>query len=336
MAPPQRMYTHGDLEAHALQNFPDTYNKISAVSYVFVSQDLAEVVTPASTDLLQVAYWNFKKNNVVVWARISPDGSSFSLEYFKKEEGLTDAGQPYPDGRSNIQAYVAPFIHIPPRKWPENIARREKARLDAREQFALSVKFAFLHTGRIRRITSAPETDLHDVFEQLCAKIPDADDDTEDDMEPESASASRPSAKLLGKRPVVDSSSEDDYTETYSRLSTDILPLLNENLLTISKGLEPDRPRKSSRLSTGNFISALSSDHADEPSDTLKKLYAAVTKQCKAEAVDNLDQEKRAFELKIQKLEKQVNDQQEEIRQWKTKYSKLQGDVKKALGKAQN
>jgi hypothetical protein len=223
MAPPQRVYTHGDLEAHALQNYPDTYSRVSAIPYIFVSQTLAEVVTPAQTDLLQVAYWNFKNNNVVVWARILSNKNSYYLIYFKKEEGLTDAGQPYPDGRSNIQAYVAPFKHIPPRKWPENIARREKARLDAREQFALSVKFAFLHTGRIRRITSAPETDLHDVFEQLCGKIPDADDDTEDDTETDPASASRPSVKVLGKRPVVDLSSEDEYTEPYARLSTYIL-----------------------------------------------------------------------------------------------------------------
>ena len=227
MAHPQRTYPLGELETRALQVYPGAYRKITNIAYTFVTQNLDEVATPAASDLLQVAYWNFKNNNVIVWAHIFSDGSGYSLHYFKKEEGLTDAGQPYPDGRSNIQGYVSPFKYIAPRKWPESIAKRLKARYDAREQLALSIQFAFLCTGRIKQITSAPDTDVHVVLEQLCNKMPDADDgDTEDDMEPESASASRPSAKVLGKRPIVEFSSEDEYTELYSSLSSYILPLL--------------------------------------------------------------------------------------------------------------
>lgn len=223
---PQRVYTLDALETRALQSFPHAYKKISETPYTFVSQDLAEVTTPAATDLLQVAYWNFKRNNVPVLASISPDGSSITLLYYKKEEGLVDAGMSYPEGRSNIQACVPPFKYIPPRKWPENISERQEAQKNATEQLALSIEFAFLYTGRIKDITSEAETDLHVMFEQLCGKMPDADYDTEDDMEPEPASTSRPSAKALGKRRAVEVSPVDECAAAYARLSTYFLPSL--------------------------------------------------------------------------------------------------------------
>jgi hypothetical protein len=191
-----------------------------------VSQDLAEVTTPAATDLLQVAYWNFKHNNVPVLARISSDGSSVALLYHKKEEGLVDAGMPYPEGRSNIQACVPPFKYIPPRKWPESISKRQEAQKEAMEQLELSIKLAFLHTGRIKKITSEADTDLHVVFEQLCGKMPDADYDAEDGVGLEPSSVSRPSAEALGKRRAVEVSSDDEYAAAYAKLSTYLLPSL--------------------------------------------------------------------------------------------------------------
>jgi len=224
---PQKIYTLGDFETRALQNSPAAYKKITDSPYTFVSQDLAEVMTPgAASDLLQVAYWSFKANNIPLYGSISPDQSTVTFLYSKKGEGLTDAGESYSaGGKSNIQAYLTPFKFIAPRNWPKNSVKKEEARTQARRQLILAIKLAFLVTGRIKKITSDETVDLFLTFDQLCNRMLDADDDdTDQDTESDVAFPSGPSAKVLGKRPVVDTSSEDEYTEQYGRLSTCILP----------------------------------------------------------------------------------------------------------------
>lgn len=223
-------YTLGKFETRALQDYPGAFQKISGASYTFVSQDLDEVATPAASDLIHVAYWGCKKNNVPVYGRISCDGNTVTFLHSKKGEGLADAGEAYTGGgKVKIQAFLTPFNLIALRNWPKNSVRKEQARTQARRQLNVAVKLAFLVTGRIRNITS-DHADLLLTFDHLCNRMLDADDDntdhdTDHDTESDVAAPSRPSAKILGKRPIIDSS-DDEVTESYARLSTYFLSLL--------------------------------------------------------------------------------------------------------------
>ena len=122
--------------------------------------------------------------------------------------------------------------------------------------------------------------------------------------------------------------------------------LFRHTLLTLQKGLEPGKRRKSSRLEGGDISPLFGLGEAPpEPSEKMKKLVAAMTEQAVAEALNNQDEDKREAEKKIKSLEKELADQKKELanqkkeaRDWKVKYMTLQTDVQKAhevLGKMQ-
>lgn len=115
--------------------------------------------------------------------------------------------------------------------------------------------------------------------------------------------------------------------------------LFHYTLLTLQKGLEPGKRRKSSRLEGGDISPLFGLGEAPpEPSEKMKKLVAAMTEQAVAEALNNQDEDKREAEKKIKSLEKELANQKKEARDWKMKYTTLQTDVQKAheaLGKIQ-
>lgn len=207
----QRTYTLNDFTSRALLYFPDAYKTVSDAKYEFRTRDLADVTTPAVVDVLHVAYWNHRRHQIPVVASISPDGSSIGLfHYSRKREGLVNAGLPFPERSCIIQGWLAPFEDIPPSEWPRDEKERKQVRLEAREQFMLLAKFAFLKTGRIKNITSEAEIDLHVLFEQLCYKLLNVKDDVEPRSAKRRAAAIAADAAVAAANAAAVSPEDDD------------------------------------------------------------------------------------------------------------------------------
>ena len=103
-------------------------------------------------------------------------------------------------------------------------------------------------------------------------------------------------------------------------------PLSDRNLLTPSKGIEPDQPRKLSRLSTGNFLPAFGSDRAVEPREKVKELLVVVAEEYKAEA-RNAYEEKQAATDKITRLESQLAVYKKEAQEWRAEAEKWRAEA---------
>ena len=103
--------------------------------------------------------------------------ASWVVQYYRGKKGSIEATDaPYPNvGKSEVQAYLPPFRLVAPRKWPESGVKRDNARTESRERLAVLVKFAFLLTGRIHRVTSDDVGDQLSKFGELCAFIEDTE-----------------------------------------------------------------------------------------------------------------------------------------------------------------
>ena len=173
----QNTYLLEELEAYARQNFPQAHKIIVDVdSYKFErsSIKLHYTITP-EIELLHVAYWDFKFLKTPYWASIL--GSDNIVQYYRGKKGSIEATDaPYPNvGKSEVQAYLPPFRLVAPRKWPESGVKRDNARTESRDRLAVLVKFAFLLTGRIHRVTSDDVGDQLSKFGELCAFIEDTE-----------------------------------------------------------------------------------------------------------------------------------------------------------------
>jgi hypothetical protein len=208
-----RYYALHDFEGHARQQLAlkrayKTFRDVVATCK-FVSQDLDEIIiTPAASDFLQVGYWNHVRNGMPVW------------ESLKEAEEIYTIG-----GHANVQGVLAPFNYTRPARWPKAEHTKIEVHEEATRVAHLAVKLVFLITGRIEEVTSDDDEDTLVLFKQLCDRMPDTAEGTGETKKLEPASASRTSSKVLGKRSANYSSLDDDYTESYSRLSTYILPL---------------------------------------------------------------------------------------------------------------
>jgi hypothetical protein len=226
-----RYYALHDFEGHArqqlaLQRAYKTFRDVVATCK-FVSQDLDEIIiTPAASDFLQVGYWNHVRNGMPVWARLSSDGRTVTFKHGNDRESLQEAEEIYTiGGHANVQGVLAPFNYTRPARWPKAEHTKIEVHEEATRVAHLAVKLVFLITGRIEEVTSDDDEDTLVLFKQLCDRMPDTAEGTGETKKLEPASASRTSSKVLGKRSANYSSLDDDYTESYSRLSTYILPL---------------------------------------------------------------------------------------------------------------
>lgn len=104
-------------------------------------------------------------------------------------------------------------------------------------------------------------------------------------------------------------------------------PVSDRTLLTPSKGIEPDQPRKLSRLSTGSVLSAFGPDRAVEPREKVKELLVVVAEEYKAKARNAYDQEKQAAIEKITRLESQLSAYKKEAQEWRAEAEKWKAEA---------
>lgn len=222
-----RTYALEDFEDHARQ-LPArerAYKLIRNATYTFVSQDRDEVTAPDASDLLRLGSWGPVGNYDTVWATMSSDGRTVIFKHGKEYESLIDVEEIFTIGAyASVQAVVTPFRHFRPPRWPRLEDTKIVAHEDATARADLAIKLVFLITGRVENITIDNKTDALILFNDLCNRMPNTAGDNAENKQLEPTSAAGPSSKKLGKRPVIESSSDEEYTEQYSRLSTCILP----------------------------------------------------------------------------------------------------------------
>ena len=173
----QSTYTLSDFESYAQESFPAAYEIIADVnSYSFERMTHGPRINPPEIDFLHVAYWHRKSYNIPVWAKLSRTGNSVRYYYGKKEKGITATDEPYSnEANANIRSYLAPFHFVVPQHWSSTLQNKDASQAAAtRKRLAHLIKFAFLLTGRIMKVTNYNEDDLLLEFRRMCSFIQDA------------------------------------------------------------------------------------------------------------------------------------------------------------------
>ena len=167
-------YTLSDFKSYALQNYPEAYEIIADVnSYSFERITHEPLLNPPEIEFLHVAYWHNKRHEIPIWAKLSKTGNSVRYYYGKREKGVMITDEPYSNKASaNIRSYLAPYHSAAPQNYSSTLHDKDTSQTAAtRNRLALLIKFAFLLTGRVTKVTSDNKNDLLLEFKKMCAFV---------------------------------------------------------------------------------------------------------------------------------------------------------------------